>query len=103
MSVPIEIKGIPGASALHDWFGYWPSFHDAEIVGLHLNRKGGSSLRLHTWEMTKEVDEKGYYVLSKHVVVEFILETISSLSLNGFSHQNVVFGLKWRKRIRGFG
>ena len=97
MPLPIEIKDIHGASELHDWFGYWPSFHDAEIVSLHLNRGGNSSLRVHTWEMTKEVDEKGYYVLAKHVVVEFILEAVSGLSLNGFNHQNVIFGLEVEK------
>jgi hypothetical protein len=102
MAMPAEIKQIPGAAELHDWFGYWPDFHDAEIISLHLNRKGSSSLLVHTWEMTKEVDEKGYYVLAKHVVVEFILETVSGLSLNGFSHQNVIFGLEVGKTDSGF-
>jgi hypothetical protein len=40
--------------------------------------------------MTKETDERGYYVLAKHVVVEFVLEEILDLSLSGFSHQNVL-------------
>jgi hypothetical protein len=52
--------------------------------------------------MTKEVDEKGYYVLAKHVVVEFILESVSDLSLNGFNHQNVIFGLEVEKIDPGF-
>ena len=102
MSVPIEISEIHGAAELQEWFGYWPSFHDAEIVGLHLNRKGSSSLRVHTWEMTKEIDEKGYYVLAKHVVVEFIFEAVSGLSLNGFNLQNVIFGLAIEKTDPGF-
>jgi hypothetical protein len=102
MSVPIETSEIHGAAELQEWFGYWPSFHDAEIVGLHLNRKGSSSLRVHTWEMTKEIDEKGYYVLAKHVVVEFIFEAVSGLSLNGFNHQNVIFGLAIEKTDSGF-
>jgi hypothetical protein len=100
--VPFEIKDIHGASELRDWFGYWPSFHDAEVISLHLNRTGSSSLRVYTWEMTKEVDEKGYYVLAKHVVVEFILEFISGLSLNGSNHQNVIFGLQVEKTDSGF-
>lgn len=100
--MPIEIKEIPGAAELHDWFGYWPGFHDAEIISLHLNRKGSSSLRVHTWEMTKEVDEKGYYVLAKHIVVEFNFETVFGLSLSGFSQQNVIFGLGIEKTNSGF-
>jgi len=67
-----------------------------------LNRKGRSSLRVHTWEMTKEIDEKGYYVLTKHVVVEFLFETVSGLSLNGFNHQNVIFGVGIEKTDSGF-
>ena len=102
MSVPIEIREIHGAAELHDWFGYWPNFHDAEIINLHLNRMGSSSLRVHTWEMTKEVDEKGFYVLAKHVVVEFVMKEVVGLSLNGFNHQNVVFGLAIERIDSGY-
>jgi hypothetical protein len=102
MSVPIEIKDIHGASELHDWFGYWPDFHDAEIISLHLNRKGISSLRVHAWDTTKEVDEKAHYVMAKHIVVEFIFENVSELALNGFSQQNVISGLDIEKIASGF-
>jgi Immunity protein 50 len=102
MSVPIEIKDIHGASELHDWFGYWPDFHDAEIISLHLNRDGISSLRVHAWDTTKEVDEKGHYVTAKHIVVDFILEKVSDLAMNGFSQQNVVSGLDIEKIGSGF-
>jgi hypothetical protein len=102
MSVPSEVSEIQGADELHEWFGYWPDFHDAEIMSLHLNRQGTSSLRLHTWGMTKEVDAKGHYVLTKHVVVEFVLESVSGLTLNGFNHQNVIFGLVIEKIDSGY-
>ncbi len=52
--------------------------------------------------MTKEVDEKGYYVLAKHVVVEFVFETVTGLNLSGFNHQNVIFGLGIEKTDSGF-
>jgi len=102
MVLPLEIREIPGASELYDWFGYWPDFHDAEIISLHLNREGRSSLRVHTWETTKEIDEKGYFAQSKHVLVEFILESIADLSLNDFSCQNVISGLYIEKTSLGF-
>jgi hypothetical protein len=102
MSVPSEVSEIQGADELHEWFGYWPDFHDAEIMSLHLNRKGTSSLSVHTWEMTKEVDAKGYYIITKHVVVEFVLELVSGLTLNGFNHQNVISGLVVEKIDSGF-
>lgn len=73
-----------------------------EIISVCLNREGSSSLRVHTWEMTKELDEKGYYVLTKHLVVEFVFEAVSELSLNGFNHQNVIFGLSIERTDSGF-
>jgi hypothetical protein len=97
-----ELNVIVGAQELHDWFGYWPGFHDAEIVSLHLNRHGPSYLLIHTWEMTNKVDERGFYVMQKHVVVEFVLNDISELDLGGFSHQNVIFGLDLEKKDAGF-
>ena len=102
MPIPAHLQEIPGSAELHDWFGYWPSFHDAEIISLHLNRKGPSSLCVHTWEMTKEVDERGYYVLAKHVIVEFTFEGVSDLDVSGFNHQNVIFGLDVEKMESGF-
>ncbi|HEV7220381.1 MAG TPA: Imm50 family immunity protein [Terriglobales bacterium] len=102
MAVPVELKEISGATELHDWFGYWPSFHDAEIISLHLDRNGRSSLRVLTWEMTKDIGEKGYYVLTKHALVEFNFEAVSGLSLNGFNDQNVIFGLSIEKTDSGF-
>ena len=102
MPVPVEIIGIQGATELHNWFGYWPDFHDAEIISLHLNRRGNSSMCVHTWEMTSEVDQNGYFVQRKHLVVEFILENISGLNLDDFNHQNVVFNIGIEKTEPGF-
>jgi Immunity protein 50 len=88
---------ISGGSELVAWFGRVPSFHDAEIVGLNLNRRSASTLVLHTWSTTNGVDDRGYFVLDRHVAVTFVLEEILDLELNGFSHQNVVFGLVLRR------
>jgi hypothetical protein len=69
---------------------------------VHLHHTGSSSLILHTWEMTKEVDKSGYYVLAKHVVVEFVMKDVVGLNLSGFNHQNVIFGLQIEKTSEGF-
>ncbi len=102
MTLPTELKSIKGAQELYNWFGFWPSFHDAEVVRLHLNRKGPSYLAAHTWEMTERVDSKGYYELAKHAVVQFVLEDLLTLSLEGFSGQNVIFGLSIERIEKGF-
>ena len=39
---------------------------------------------------------------SKHVVVEFIMKEVVGLSLNGFNHQNVVFGLAIERIDSGY-
>ncbi len=88
-----EVPDLPGATALAAWFGGWPSFHDAEIHALHLNRRGISTLTLQTWSMTDAVDEKGFFVCENYVLVTFSFKQIEGLVLEDFSHQNVIFGL----------
>ncbi len=84
---------VPGGPELIRWFGRVPSFHDAEILGLHLKRKGRSTLRLHGWIGTDRLDAQGYRILEKHAVVTFTLYGIMDLQLDGFSVQNVIGGL----------
>jgi hypothetical protein len=105
MSLPDGLNAIAGAQQLHDWFGYWPAFHDGEIINLHLNRMNPSLLRIHTWELTSEVDKAGYYVLTKHVVVDFTIDISGDddcLELYGFSCQNVISGLTIGKSGSGY-
>ena len=102
MELPIELKSIDGAGQLQQWFGYWPSFHDAEVLALHLNRSSPSTLTVHTWHPTNQVDEKGYFGMEKHVVVDFILKEVSELNISGFNHQNVISRLTIEKLSEGF-
>src|SRR5712672_526387 len=84
------IAEIPGASDLFAWFGFWPTFHDGEVLSVHLDRSGPSRIRVHTRERINELDSRGYYVLRKHVIVMFILEDVSDSELDEFNHQNVI-------------
>ena len=43
--------------------------------------------------MTDEVDPKGYYVTKKHTLVSLSFVDLEELKLEGFNHQNVIFGL----------
>jgi hypothetical protein len=91
--VPLHLKSIAGFNEVASWFGDWPSFHDAEILQLCLDRTGQSFLKVLTWQRTREVDERGVYVQKKHAVVVFLLDGVRDVSLDGFNHQNVIFGL----------
>ncbi|MEB3043649.1 hypothetical protein [Rhizobium mulingense] len=84
---------IEGGPELLAWFGQNPTFHDAAILSLSLNRTGASELMIHRWIDTDAVDQDGYRILDKHAVVTFAFEDFMDLQLDGFSHQNVINGL----------
>jgi len=91
---------VTGAALLTSIFGHWPSFHDAEVIWVRLQREGVNGLAgptiealIHTWEMTTEVDPTGYYVGRNHVLVHFRFEEVDENELHDFNAQNVLFGL----------
>jgi hypothetical protein len=88
-----KTPNLEGADALIEWFGRWPSFHDAEIISLELRRASSSFMRIHTWNLTGAIKPDGFYVLDKHVIVAFEMVDISDLELVQFSKQNVISGL----------
>lgn len=91
---------IPGSELLTSVFGYWPSFHDAEVVRLELVRVhpygAGPDLLadVHTFEITDEVDAKGYFVLRHHVLVSFRFRGVDQLRLEDWNNQNALMGLR---------
>jgi len=83
---------IPGALGLSEWFGYWPSFHDAEVLSLDLHRAGPSTLKIHTFEISNQVTSRGFLVCTKHVVVTFIIEEIKRAKREGVKVLKVIHG-----------
>ena len=91
---------IVGADKLVAVFGYWPSFHDAEVVWIKLDRRSsgdgyGPTLEalVHAFEITSEIGPDGCYVLRHHVLVHLRFRDVVELRLEGFNHQNALFGL----------
>ena len=89
----IETPDIPGAVDVVAWFGYWPSFHDAEVVSITLDRLNASRVVIHTFTATREIDARGYYVLRNHTLTTIRFHDVLNLEIKGFSNQNVIFGL----------
>ncbi|MFZ0320493.1 MAG: hypothetical protein WAL56_15330, partial [Candidatus Sulfotelmatobacter sp.] len=89
MPLPRGLDSIAGAQELYDWFGYWPGFHDAEILSFRLGIGEPSSLVVHTWEMTNKINAQGFYELTKHVVVEFALQDISNVNLGDLWERSI--------------
>lgn len=90
------MKPIEGEEKLIRVFGRWPSFHDAEVWSLVLERteRGTSvSATIHTFEMTSEVDSRGYFRLKNHTRVQLRFDECQAIDFSGFNHQNALFGL----------
>ena len=93
---------ISGAAEVVAWFGRWPSFHDAEIISLHLHRTDASVLVVYAWNTTDKSDASGYCILEKHALVTFTLLGVFDLELADFSGQNVISSLDVEKREHGY-
>jgi hypothetical protein len=93
---------MPGGQALTDWFGHEPRFHDANVLEINLASKGTSTVRIHTWRMTDKVDDRGYYVLDKHVVVTIDLQEVTYVALTEFNLPGIIFDLQIAKADSGF-
>jgi hypothetical protein len=100
--LPKAVESIAGAQELYNWFGYWPDFHDAEIEKFHLNLGEPLTLIIRTWEMTNEVDAAGFYKHIKHVLVEFVLDGLTSLNLQDPWEHSILFDLVVDKTEAGF-
>jgi hypothetical protein len=94
-------KKIIGHEKLIEIFGHWPSFHDAEIITISLNRSGedkgagpAALIKIHVFQMSPEKrnDEKEF-VCHCHTVVTFRFANIKNLELWDFNNQNVIFSM----------
>ena len=77
---------VPGVAEFIARFGSWPTFQDAEVRSVHLNREGPSRIR----------------VASKQVVVTFVLGGVAELALNGFNGRNALSALTLTKNSSGY-
>jgi hypothetical protein len=104
-----EAPDIPGADEVIAWFGHWPTFHDAEVLSITLDRSGASRVVIHAFEMTPEVDVNGRYVLARNASVIFSLEGfpqnqqgIANTRIECFNHQNVLSSAAVKELTGGF-
>ncbi len=89
---------VENSGLLVNIFGYWPSFHDAEVLEMNLDRgvdgvDQSLTARIHLFEMTRVVASDGRLLFRNHVVARFLFRGVVDLVLNGFNHQNVIEGL----------
>jgi len=88
---------IENVHLLEEVFGNFPSFHDAEVLRIVLNRESVGILPtleafIYVFEMTSEIKD-GKYVCKNHSLVTFQFREIDQLVLEGFNNQNALQGL----------
>lgn len=91
LDVPAYIRNH---EAVLEFFGRWPSFHDANVVAYQL-AADAITLTLHTWLMTNELDAKGYFVLANHGLVSFRFDGLHDVQMEAFRSENILFGLNF--------
>ena len=99
---------IVGSEKLLVALGYWPSFHDAEVISVSAQRVppvalGGGSVKLvvhvRKYETRGEGTAQYEQVLVKSVLASFLCTRVADLELSGFNHQNVINSLSVHKEL----
>ena len=81
-----------GAEKITSWFGGWPTFHDAEVLNLSLDRNGSVlTASVFTFLVDRSTtDERGYYRRTHNCIVTLSCRDIHDLSITDFNQQNVL-------------
>lgn len=73
---------LPGGSEVAEWFGFVPSFHDADMDRLEL-MNGSAVVVLKAFRMTSQIDSRGFFVLDRHATVTIALKDVTGVILEG--------------------
>lgn len=87
---------VTDSAKLVSIFGYWPSFHDAEVWSLTQERTQAGFdvvMVIHLFQMTREVTQSGHCKLINHTQAKIRFVDCREIQLAHFNHQNVLFEL----------
>lgn len=71
---------VEKSELLVEAMGRWPSFHDAKVLGIS-RLQDSCVATIHVFEMTRDVDSEGYFILRNHHRVEMSMLGVRSDSL----------------------
>ena len=99
-------NGVANAEAVVSLFGFWPSFHDAEVHRATLDRGRGDerpsiTIVVHAFASDGSVDEKGYYRVVTSVLVTLKCRDVSASDLRDLGPQNVLSSLDFESTDKG--
>jgi hypothetical protein len=111
MDTPKVEEFIDCSKKLTDIFGYWPSFHDAEILELTLWRGDVEpdvgryvfpvfQVRIHLWGLSNET---GSLTREHHTLATIRFHDVNEFRMEGFNHQNAILGLSITRQDRCSG
>lgn len=82
------VKGHEKLTAVYDG---WPSFHDSEVLSIHLDREGPAiEMRVHLFEGFRE-ENSDRISWRNHTVATLKFSRVVEVQLDGFNNQNVIF------------
>jgi hypothetical protein len=95
----LPTEEISGSEKVIAALGYWPKFHDAEIILFSAARAlpfkkndtaGHLHLNVRQYTPVGEGTARYEQVLSKSVLIRFAFNEIRDVEISGFNHQNVI-------------
>jgi hypothetical protein len=93
------LEYIAGSEKVIELLGYWPTFHDAELISFQAERAlpvktghsvGRFAIHVRQYETIGEGTASYEQVLCKSLLLRFVLNQASDFELSGFNHQNVI-------------
>ena len=85
---------IENAGLLTTRFGLWPTFHDAEVISVQLNRDSVTlTATVYVFLRSGETDDAGFYKRERESIVTLLFVDLEDLELSSFNHQNVLQAL----------
>jgi Immunity protein 50 len=105
---------IQGSEKLTNIFGYWPSFHDAEVHALNFRRSEIETerniyvfpvlkVKIHLWELTDESNPAGFLARLHHTLATICFKDVHEFEMSGFNHQKAILSLSIAREARTEG
>lgn len=83
---------IEGVAPVVDYYGYWPSFHDADYVAIHIDMNGPSiqiDFRLYDWNDATKIANRPTIKLLWHSVEDLTLTGIQEMGQNAIGEMQI--------------
>jgi len=91
----LAMNRVVNSEIIHQHFGYWPTFHDAEVVKVtfeaHATGRYSVTFVIEAFETLAEVDAQGFYKQAKQCLIEIQFSGIEEIDFKYFTFQNVLF------------